>query len=395
MWDNSSMPNYNDIHRNKENSLVPVTAMAELNPLAEALTRELVVAVDTEADSLYSYFDKVCLIQFSTQSADYLVDPLALPDLGTLAPFFASEATEKVFHACEYDILCLKRDYHFEFKNIFDTMVAARILGWKNVGLGSILQERFGVALNKKFQRADWGHRPLTDEQLAYAREDTHYLLSLREVQIAELERLNRLDEAREEFERLTRVEPNPRQFDPDAYGRVKGARELNPAALGILRELYRVRDAEARKENRPPFKIMGDHTLLALSEQAPASPRDLMKVKGISEYHVRRIGTTILAAVARGRAQPQQSIPKPSSRRGTFMDNAERARLDQLKEWRKKRAAARGVETDVIVSNDILMAVARMQPRTVEEIAQVSELGAWKLQEYGGEMLAVLNGKK
>lgn len=389
------MPNYRDTHRNKQNQLDPVNTTAALADLAETLTRESVVAVDTEADSLYSYFDKVCLIQFSTPRADYLLDPLTAPDLSSLTPLFANAGIEKVFHACEYDILCLKRDYHFEFKNIFDTMIAARILGWKNFGLGNILQERFGVTLNKKLQRADWGHRPLTEEQLVYAREDTHYLLALRDVQSAELERLNRLDEAREEFERLTRVEPNPRQFDPDAYWRVKGARELNPNALGILRELYRVRDAEARKENRPPFKIMGDHTLVALSEQAPASARELMRVKGISEYHQRHFGATILAAVARGGAQPQHAIPKPNARRGTFLDTAERERLDRLKDWRKKRAAARGVETDVIMSNEVFVALARSQPRTVEEIAQVSGLGAWKLQEYGGEMLAVLNGKE
>ncbi len=389
------MPNYKDIYLNKENPPAPVTDPTALGALAQTLGAERVIAVDTEADSLYSYFDKVCLIQFSTSTADYLVDPLTLPDLSRLAPLFASRDTEKIFHAAEYDILCLKRDHHFAFENIFDTMSAARILGWKNVGLGNILQERFGVTLNKKLQRADWGRRPLTDEQLAYAREDTHYLLALRDLQLVELERLNRLDEAREEFERLTRVEPNPRQFDPEAYWKIKGGRDLNPNALGILRELYRVRDAEARKENRPPFKILGDGALIALSEQAPTSPRDLARVKGISEYHLRRFGTSILAAVSRGRAQPQHSVPKSSSRRGAFLDNADRVRLERLKEWRKKRAAARGVETDVIVSNDVLVALARTRPRTVEEIAQVSGLGAWKLQEYGGEMLSVLNGKK
>lgn len=389
------MSNYKDIHLNKEIQPAPVATPGELDELVRTLAREPVVAVDTEADSLYSYYDKVCLIQFSTAIMDHLVDPLAVQDMASLAPFFASPDVEKIFHAAEYDILCMKRDYHFVFANLFDTMAAARILGWKSVGLANILQERFGVTLNKKFQRADWGHRPLTDEQLAYAREDTHYLLVLRDLQLAELERLHRMDEAREEFERLTRVEPNPRQFDPDAYWKIKGARELKPTALGILRELYRVRDAEARKENRPPFKILGDTALIALSEHSPASPRDLEKVRGVSDYHIRRMATTILAAVARGRAQPQHSMPRPSARRGVFLDNADRARLEHLKEWRKKRAEARGVETDVIVSNEVLVALARAKPRTVEEIAQMSGLGAWKLQEYGGEMLAVLNGKK
>ncbi len=377
------MPNNEDI----------VTTPDSLGSLTNCLLQESAVAVDTEADSLYSYFDKVCLLQFSTRNSDYLVDPLAVKDLSALAPFFASNEIEKVFHACEYDILCCKRDYQFVFKNVFDTMIAARILGWKNVGLGSILLDRFDVTLNKKLQRADWGRRPLTLEELTYAREDTHYLLALRDLQIAELQRLGRLDEAREEFERLTRVEPTPRQFDPNGYWNVKGARDLDPRALGILRELYRFRDDQASKENRPPFKVLSEATLAMLSERAPSSKRELARL--VSDYALKRYGSVLLDAIVQGRAQPQNAIPRPNARHGSPLDNAARTRLDRLKEWRKKRAAARGVENDVIVPNDVLTALARKNPQTVEDIARISELGEWKVKEYGGELLNVLNGKK
>ncbi|HEX7594393.1 MAG TPA: ribonuclease D, partial [Anaerolineae bacterium] len=217
------MPNNVDALQT-ENSLqstpVWVATSPALDALRARLASEALVAVDTESDSLFSYFEKVCLLQISTRETDYVVDPLALAQaetgdvsrgIATLGPFFADSGIEKIFHAAEYDILCLKRDYHFEFKTIFDTMIAARVLGWKNVGLGNILQERFNVTLNKKMQRADWGHRPLTAEEIAYAREDTHYLIALYSLQLRELERLERLEEAREEFERLTRVESAPR----------------------------------------------------------------------------------------------------------------------------------------------------------------------------------------
>jgi ribonuclease D len=374
------------------NSEEIIVTAASLAALTDCLLRESVIAVDTEADSLYSYFDKVCLLQFSTREADYLVDPLALKDLSVLAPLFSSNDVEKVFHACEYDILCLKRDHHFIFNNIFDTMIAARILGWKNVGLGNILQERFDVELNKKLQRADWGHRPLKQEELTYAREDTHYLLALRDSQLAELRRLERLEEAREEFWRLTQVEPTPRRFDPDGYWHVKGARELDPPALGMLRELYRLRETQARKENRPPFKVLSEATLVALSSSAPSSPKEL--ARQVSDFAQKRYGPSILEAISRGQAQPQSSPPRPNSRHGAPLDNAARARLERLKEWRKKRAAARGVENDVIVPNDVLTTLARRQPQTVEEIARMTGLGRWKLKEYGGELLGVL-GKK
>ncbi len=379
-----------------------VATPAALNSLQEDLARETLVAVDTESDSLFSYFEKVCLVQISTRETDYVVDPLAFSrakngadasGLTVLAPLFADEKIEKVFHAAEYDIICLKRDYGFEFKNIFDTMIAARILGWKNVGLGNILQERFGVTLNKKMQRADWGRRPLTAEQIAYAREDTHYLLALRDLQIEELRPLDRLEEAREEFDRLTRVQAAARRFDPDAYWNITGARDLDRIGLGILRELFRFRDAQARKEDRPPFKVLLDSALLRVAVQRPANLRDLARV-GVSAYVAQRYGRSIIDAVARGRAAPQTSALHPHSRGQPSLDNGARIRYGKLKEWRKKRAAARGVEPDVIVSNDVLFAAARKNPRTLDALVAVSDLGPWKARTYGEEILGVLRGK-
>ena len=375
-----------------------VTTPQALDGLRTRLLAESLVAVDTESDSLFSYFEKVCLLQISTRATDYVVDPLALsqPDgIVTLAPFFADAQIEKVFHAAEYDILCLKRDYRFEFKNIFDTMIAARILGWQSVGLGNILQERFGVALNKKMQRADWGRRPLTAEQIAYAREDTHYLLALRDLQIGELERLARLEEAREEFERMTRVQAAARRFDPDAYWNIPGARDLDRIGLGVLRELFRFRDAQARKEDRPVFKVLSDTALLHLAAAHPRTPRDLARIPGVSEYVVQRYGHALLDTIARGRAAPQTSAPHPHSRGQPPLDNGARTRLGYLKEWRKRRAAARGVEPDVIVSNDVLFAAARKSPRTLEALVAVSGLGPWKAKTYGEEIILVLQGRQ
>src|SRR5574341_47702 len=365
---------------------------AALDDLQTCLAGQFTIAVDTESNSLYAYFEQVCLLQFSTQDIDALVDPLALPGLGALAPIFASDQIEKVFHAAEYDILCLKRDYGFVFKNIFDTMVAARILGWENVGLGNILRERLGVRLNKKMQRANWGRRPLSQEQLAYAREDTHYLIALRDLQMAELKNAGRLEEAREEFERLTRVEPAPRRFDGDAYWNITGARELAPVRLGILRELYHFREGQARKENRPPFKILSDSTLLHLAQARPMSPRALGNIGGVSTFVIGRYAHAILAAIERGSATPQTSPPHPNSRHQPLLDHSARRRLERLKEWRKKRATARGVDPDVIVPNDVLFALAQRNPWTLEALVSATGLGPWKTREYGEEMLAVLH---
>lgn len=393
------MPNQVDIHRNKIEAPVLVANHAAIEKLARALAAQPLIAVDTEADSLFSYFEKVCLVQISTRTVDYLVDPLALEDKTTamthLAPVFADPDIEKVFHAAEYDIFCLKRDFQFQFANLFDTMIAARILGWKNVGLGNVLQEKFGVGLNKKMQRADWGARPLTDAQIAYAREDTHYLLALRDLQIEELEKAGRVEEAREEFARLATVEQAPRKFDPNAYWNIDGARKLSPAGLGVLREVFHFRDRQARKEDKPPFKILSDAALMSIALAIPGSPRALANLSGVSEIVVRRYNASILAAVTRGSQSPQTSAPHPHARNELLLDDPARNRFGKLKEWRKARAAKRGVETDVIVSNDVLYAIARKNPRTLEALVEASGLGPWKTREYGEEMLGVLHGKR
>jgi len=164
-----------------------ITKAGDLQQLVDKLALESIIAVDTESNSLFAYQEQVCLIQFSTQQYDYLVDPLALDDISSLEPIFSSPEIEVIFHAAEYDLLCLKRDFGFTFTNLFDTMVAARTLGQEAVGLGSLLKAKFGVAVEKKYQRANWGQRPLPEDMLQYAQLDTHYLIALRDILKQEL----------------------------------------------------------------------------------------------------------------------------------------------------------------------------------------------------------------
>ena len=137
------------------------------------------VAVDTESNSLHAFREQVCLMQFSTPKADYIVDPLEFEDLLLLAPIFSDKYIEKIFHAAEYDLICLKRDFNFKFANLFDTMQAARVLGYPAVGLDRLLGDKFRIQMDKRHQKANWAARPLSREQIHYARLDTHYLFDL------------------------------------------------------------------------------------------------------------------------------------------------------------------------------------------------------------------------
>lgn len=386
-----------------------VTTSSEFDEMLARLAEQPRVAVDTEADSLYSYYEKVCLIQFSIpnaaqrapstrsgsiDTADYILDTLTFRQIEPLGALFADPRIELVFHAAEYDIMSLRRDYGFEFASIFDTMAAARILGWKHVGLGNILEQHFGVKLDKRFQRADWGKRPLSPELIEYARDDTHYLLALHDLQRADLEARGRLDEARAEFERLERVAWGERAFDPNRYVTLEGARGLNPAELGALRELFQMRETLARKEDRPPFKVIANAVLVRVARVQPRTLAELTLVPGVGEWYARRYGRETLKAIERGRAHPQARPPKPGTRRAPQLpDNASRERYNRLKAWRRERALARGVEPDVILSNDALVEIARANPRTPDALPQLTALGEWKAREYGEELLKILKG--
>ncbi len=366
---------------------VLVDTPAAFDAFLAALAAEKRLALDTESDSLYRYFHKVCLIQVSTARADYLLDPLRIGDLQPLAPFMADAQVEKVFHAAENDILLLKRDFGFRFANVFDTLVAARILGRRNVGLAALLRETFGVELDKRMQLTDWGHRPLTAQQLSYARLDSHYLLPLRDLLADELQRRRRWREAQEAFARLPELEYTEKPYDPEGFWRSKVVRDLRPDELAIFRELYLWRDQQARALDQPPFKILTDQALAELSQRRPAQSADLR----LSPRLVERFGPAILAAIARGRQAPAPQPPPRRSNSNGRPDPAVSARYDRLRAWRARRAVERGVEPDVILNNDALLTIARACPADLEALAGLGILGPWKLEEYGAELVAAL----
>jgi len=366
-------------------ALIVVESDASLAETAAALARSTSIAVDTEADSFHSYWHRTCLLQLSAAGNDYIVDPLVVQPM-LLADVFANPAIEKIMHAGENDIRILKRDYGFTFRTLFDTMIAARILGYPRWGLADLLRNAFGVELDKRYQRMDWSERPLPRPALEYAAEDTRHLAALRVKLMEELERDGRVDEAFEEFVRLEQTPAADRGFDPDDFWRVKGSRDLEPSQRPALRELYRLRDEIARRSNRPPFRVMPDSTLIAVAQAAPQTEAELSRLAGVSPYVAQRYGRALLGAVRR--AAGSRPILLERSR----PDEAVLARYDALRAWRNKRAAERRVEGEVIVSNSVLKVLAAEPPAGRADLEATGILGQWKLKTYGDEILAVLN---
>jgi len=366
---------------------------SDLRALARDLLREKVIAVDTEADSFYHYFDKTCLVQIGSSQGIYLIDPLALggpAELAPLAPVFASKKVRKIFHAAEYDLYVLKRDCSFEFENLFDTMISAQLLGYPAVGLAALAKRHFGVSLPKDEQRSDWSSRPLREQQLVYAAADVTYLASLAEKLEAQLREAGRLVWAEQEFEALIRRTWPVREFDGVGYLRIKGAKALDPTSLSVLRELYLMRDKRAREVDRPPFKVLGNRTLMEIAEVKPSTIGELAEMKGVTELILRRLGREILVAVTRGQRAPHEPLRRVGGVRRR-MDRRTERRLNDLKRWRQTRAKELSLDPGVLCPNSGLEAIAWRDPVAPADLAEVPELKKWFVSEFAGEIVTAL----
>ena len=363
-----------------------ITRPDDLIKLVTQFARQPVLAVDTESNSLYAYQERVCLIQFSTPQADYLIDPLAFDDLSPLEAIFADRRIVKVFHAAEYDLICLRRDYGFQFANLFDTMLATRILGCKTLGLGSILEAEFGMVVDKRQQRANWGQRPLPQHLLNYARMDTHYLIPLRERLLNDLEKMGRWDLACEDFERLCKINGAAQEEEPAIIRSIPGGRELQPRQYSVLLQLCTYREHAAQQMDRPLFKVIGDKTLLAIAEVCPKNPEQLKQLPGMTPGQMDRHGRGIIQAVQRGLAAKPVSPPRSQRPDERFL-----SRLEKLRQWRKKTALSMGVESDVILPRDLLHALAEQNPKTQESLALILKDVPWRLNRFGSQILELL----
>ncbi|MFA6030930.1 MAG: HRDC domain-containing protein [Elusimicrobiota bacterium] len=367
-----------------------LTTISHIEWLAERLTGEQRIAVDLESDGFYVYHEKTCLLQLSSEKEDFIVDPLAAKDLSPLRHIFADPAIEKVFHAAEYDLLRLRTDFNFSIRGLFDTMAAARTMGSAKLGLAPLIEHHFGVALSKKLQRANWGKRPLSDEQLQYARLDTHFLLRLRDKIEAELIERGLLEEARETFRRLERVVTKPREFDPDDFWRLSGARELTPVGRAVLRELYIFRERTACELDRAAFRVMPEQILAVIAADRPSTREHLQNVLGMTPYLFEHFAEGLLAAIERGLAA--EPIDRPPERpAGSRWDAGTARRYELLRAWRKKLADERGVNPVVILETDEVKSLAEAPSKSEDEASWLVSLSDFKRESYGEQLKALL----
>ena len=358
-------------------------------PLDSALSRiaaSPVVAVDTEADSLHSYFDKVCLIQISAESQDYVVDPLAKVNLDAFGRMLADPNVTKVLHGADYDLRILNRDFGFTISNLIDTMVCAQLLGYDAFGLAALLERHFGVRSNKAHQRADWALRPLPPEMLDYAAMDTRYLGKLAALLREELTSLGRWDWALEEFSRLEAIRFREAPEDEETWRKLKNIGTLDRRSLAILRNLHKWRDQLARAADRPPFKIIGNDAIVEISKEKPADLGELSKLKSVSQYHRGRYSRELLAAVAQALTLDESQLPERGEARTWLRDKALENRISKLKSVRDRVAAELKIDSGLLAPRHVLAAVA--STRSLDDIPAMRN---WQRQVLGEKLLQAL----
>ncbi|HEY0156725.1 MAG TPA: ribonuclease D [Thermoanaerobaculia bacterium] len=366
-----------------------VATQPALDEAIDRVSTEPQLAVDTEADSLHSYFDKVCLIQLSVPGDDFIVDPLAGVDLARFGALLADPSVQKVLHGGDYDLRILNRDFGYTVHNLIDTSVCAQLLGYEGIGLAALLDRHFGLKLNKTHQRADWSMRPLPPDMLDYAATDTHYLIELAAKLRTELEALGRWEWAVEEFARLEQVRYRENEDEAENWRKLKNIGALDRRSLAIVRDLYNWRDALARKADRPPFKIVGNDSLVEIAKAKPQTHRDLAAVAAVSRYHSDRYGRDLVNIVRKAMELPEADLPEKNEPKPWIRDKALENRINRLKTVRDRYAKELKIDPAVLGARHILSAVAAAGTLDVPNMRE------WQKQVMGEALLAALQPER
>jgi ribonuclease D len=365
----------------------------QLSALVKRVAAEPLIAVDTEAASFHRFVDRIYLIQLSTRTETAIIDPLTVGEVAELGAVLADPAVEVIFHDADYDLRILDRDYRIRARRLFDTRIAAQLLGEPAIGLAALLEKYLQVRLDKKFQRADWSRRPLTPAMLDYAATDTRYLPALRDELRRQLKATGRLAWAEEEFARLEDLRWTPVPGNGDSYLRIKGARVLTRRGLAVLRELAHFRDAVAAELDRASFRVLSNEALLALAGNPPRERQALAGVPGVGERLVQQRGDALLAAIERGLAVPDKELPRfPRGERRT-PDPAFEARVDRLKAARNAAAARLSLDPGVLCPKGTLEAVARAKVKSTADLAAVPDMRQWQIAVLGDDFVKTLAG--
>jgi ribonuclease D len=367
-----------------------IDSIAQLEEFTGRIGRERMIGVDLEADSMYHFREKVCLIQIASARVTAIIDPLQIKDLSVLAPLFRRADIQKVFHGADYDVRSLYRDFRIAVNNLFDTELACRFLGFKESGLNAVLNKKYNIQLDKKNQRKDWSKRPLPEDMVAYAAKDVHYLIPLAKSLQQELIQKGRLAWVQEECNHLSGVRPAPADSNPLFLG-FKGAGRLSPKGLAVLEELLQLRRKIARRQDRPLFKIIGNQSILMLAEARPQSLKKLLKTGALGSKQAERYGKDIIAAVKKALQRPAKDLPKYPRKIAPIAPAIVARRVSELRNWRDQLAKKLQIDPAIICTRAQISAIAVQRPENLDRLSKNYDLKAWQVAEFGNQIVDIL----
>jgi ribonuclease D len=360
------------------------------------LTRTTRAGLDCEAAGFHRYSDRLCLLQVSTERTAYVIDPLSFDASELLRPPLEDPAVTIVMHGSDFDLRLLRRYLNIQLRGLFDTQIAAQLLGEETLGLAGLLESRLGVRLSKKYQRADWAERPLPEAMLEYAADDTRYLMPLADKLKEELVRADRLAWAEEEWRALEIAAGGPvESSEPeDPVARIKGARHLSARQVTALREALAWRDEIARARDRALFRVIAEEPLVEAVATWPKTAGELASIKGFPARLAEEEGKELVRRLARVASLADNELkPYPrGARRGPGRTTPEMEALaEKLKAVRNRKADELEIPRGTLLSNGVLLEVARAMPRSVEALLAVDGMRRWKADVLGADFLAVV----
>ena len=376
--------------RRKAHSYLIINTLPALQKFASRLEKQRIIGVDLEADSMYHFKEKVCLIQIATANTTAVIDPLQIKNLSVLKPVFRRTDIQKVFHGADYDVRSLYRDFRVRINHLFDTELACRFLGFKESGLDAVLTKRYNVRLDKKYQRKDWSKRPLPEEMIAYAAADVHYLISLAKSLQQELKNKGRLSWVQEECAYLSNVRPVSNDTGPLFLG-FKGAGKLGPRGLAVLEELLNLRKNIAQQQDRPLFRIMGNKSIMALAEARPQSMKKLTKTEALGSKQIDRYGNQIISAVKKAMRIPARNLPKYPRKTAPMVPAIVAKRVKELRRWRDQLASKLKIDPAIICTKAMISAIAVQRPISAKSLSAVKDLKTWQAAGFGSDIIDIL----
>jgi len=366
----------------------------ELKEAVKGIETEKRVGFDLEADSMYHFSEKVCLLQVASKNTAFAIDTLKLKDLSLLKPLFLRMDTIKIFHGADYDVRSLFRDFGIEIKNLFDTELSSRFLGIKETGLEAVLRNRFYLKLEKKYQKKDWSQRPLSSDMLNYALNDVRYLVPLSEILEKELDDAGRLSWVKEECEILCRVRPPEDNGDP-LFLKFKGAGKLKPETLAVLEALLCFRKEAAQIKDRPLFKIMGNNSILKLAETKPDSLKKIINTDALSQRQLDIYGKDMVKIISKAVKTPVNMLPVYPRKTAFYVSESASRKIEALKIWRDKKAVKLNIDPGLLLNKSIINTIGVQNPDDPAGLSAVKEMKNWQKREFGDEIIRVLRRRK